>query len=284
MSAKVRRVVVSYRHDPARAWITALLVALGGITLGMGAAVKAPLPLRLAVPVALVVAAAAVVRPAVEVTRRPVSVRNHWNNGRVYECLRNAAPTAHVRILQTWIPEREQLFQRLEDLIVHHDKRFTIEVMLLHPGEPDGTAAELLGARLRHRFETLDEGRSHIVGTAAGLLALKDKVNQALKEKGAHINMSVKCYRFLPFGPVYEIGGHIFVGFYLSSRGSVNAPVLEIRRGSGPMWQAFHSVFGEPWDGADEVVAVQEGRLVFATPAAVTRRGQSSPRSADAAR
>jgi hypothetical protein len=201
-----------------------------------------------------------------EVTRRPSEVLPHWDDGRVFECLRKAPEDAQVRILQTWIPEKEQLCHRLEDLILEHGKRFSLQIMLMHPGAPRPAGDDLLDARMWHRDETRDYARSQIIDTAERFLSLQDKVDRGLAQQSARLNLSVRLYRFMPFGPLYQIGDRLFVGHYHPTRSSATAPMLEIRGGSGPVWRAFQSAFTEVWEEAEEVVDAREGELVVQAP------------------
>jgi hypothetical protein len=189
---------------------------------------------------------------------RHYRVLPEWDDAKVRDALREAAPGSHIRILETWLPHHETLAR----LLIDKDKDFVLQVLLMNPGprEPDG---DLLGARMQHRTEDFDRAgaRRHVLDTIETLLNKKKAVED---QSDRVVNLKIRVYTFLPFGPLYDIGGRLFVGLYPAHCASEYGPMLLIEERASDLWSLFDTHFKAGWGGAREVVECDAGAGTFA--------------------
>ena len=255
---------IPYQLDRGELPIVALAIGSGSALLAVGTAIDLPIAVLLAVPLAVYSFAAW--RLSKGFRFRAMSIHPEWDSRRINEALRSAPADATVRIMQTWVPEREQLFPLLERLLTQEQKSFELEVLLIHPGASDPDPLDLVAARVTRRDESRAHARSQIVATTEHLFKMKRRIDEARAGKLLPVQLSVRCHRTLPFGPIYQIGtDRLFVGLYLPTRSSLHAPMFEIRRTDSDYWQTFEQAFTDPWNTADEVAGVEHGDLVFAS-------------------
>ncbi len=206
-----------------------------------------------------------------------------WDSRRVNQALRRADPRATIRFLETWIPEREELCPLLEDLLTKHAKQFRLEFLLMNPGFQGDNTNDLLQARLLLRKENIEDGRQGILATTRRLLQMKLHVDRiwAIQHLGAQLDMSIRYYDFMPFGPMVQIGREMmFVGFYPNFEASEYAPMLAIKDDTSRMWNVFDSHFVGGWNNAREVYDRGDGMLEYKTPSPPSSGGNVGRTSA----
>jgi hypothetical protein len=194
---------------------------------------------------------------------RDVIIHASWHNERVTDAIKRAQDGTTIRIMQTWLPEREHLFPLIADEMTRSGKDLTLEVLLMHPGTSDPDADDLLAARVRHRDERRAQARAHIIDTIDHLFRMRDRLEKVSGKRG-RLDLAVRCHHTLPFGPIYQVGDErMFVGLYLPTRSSLNAPMIEIRRKESGYWYTFEQAFLAVWHDADTVEDVKFGDLVL---------------------
>jgi hypothetical protein len=253
---------ISYRLDRGKLPFIGLGIAAGSAALGFGAALDLPPAIPLLVATACYLCAAALALSGVHL--RTFSMHREWNAARVEKAIRAARDDVTIRLMQTWIPEREYLFPYLERLLVRENRRFKLEVLLVDPSQSDAPADDLVAARVRLRELTSERARADIVATIEDLFHMKSAVDQARRGKHPDLDLTVKCHRVLPPGPIYQVGGErMFIGFYPPTRSSLHAPMLEIRREDCDYWHTFQQAFEATWRDADTVETVEDGAVVL---------------------
>jgi hypothetical protein len=179
-----------------------------------------------------------------------------WDYSPIEAALRDAPPRSHIRILETWLPHVETLAPRLID----KDKDFCLQVLLIDPGSPVASG-DLLEARVEHRDDFDRPEAWHNVLEAINVLLKRRKAVEVQSERT--VDMKVRLYTFLPFGPLYDIGGRMFVGLYPAHAASEDAPMLIVDppakssndlsiRGEG-VWSLLDHHFKAGWKDAREV-------------------------------
>ena len=111
--------------------------------------------------------------------------------------------------------------------------------------DEEGKHFDILGARILHRLEDREMASMKIKDTIKQLVKLKDTVEEKWRKNGQNLTLKleIRQYDFLPFGPFYQIGDEVmFVGFYLNSCSSIHAPMLKIKRYSGPGSKVLRSL------------------------------------------
>lgn len=186
---------------------------------------------------------------------------DNWDSEKVYKTLKNAPPDATIRILQTWFPE-ENFVSRLEHLLISHNKRFSFEVLLLDSDGDGELQADLLSARVKLRKDASRTNAVEKINDAVkGLLELKRNVDAKWQEATPHgrrpptLDIEVRLYNFLPFGPIYQIGNDVmYVGFFLNYATSSAGPMLEVQNSSdNPLWRCFKRNFDKGWKGYSRI-------------------------------
>jgi hypothetical protein len=179
-----------------------------------------------------------------------------WDYSQIETALREAPPRSHIRILETWLPHVETLAPKLID----KDKDFCLQVLLMDPGSPDATG-DLLAARVEHRDDFDRPEARHNVLEALNVLLKRQKAVEVQSERT--VDMKVRLYTFLPFGPLYDIGGRMFVGLYPAHVASEDAPMLIVDRPAKPpddpsltsegVWSLLDHHFKVGWKDARDV-------------------------------
>jgi hypothetical protein len=243
--------MVSFRFDAVR-------VTLGGALLSVGAGVTELVgDLRLVGGVLFVLGVVVTTAGLVRIAERRVVIHDQWSTRRVIEALKRAPPDATVRILQTWFPE-EEFADCLCDLLVHEGKRFDLQVLLLRAHDARSRKSDLLSARVRLRGTDRSKAIREIGETLDMLVNLKRSVDEVWRAQGADgrkpkvLDLEVRLYEFMPFGPIYQIGGDVmFVGFFLNYDTSAAGPMLEVRKADQHrIWRKFEQDFERGWRDA----------------------------------
>jgi hypothetical protein len=243
----VRR--VTFRFNPIWATIGGVVISLGPALYVLDPKLKAVAVIILTLGVLLVISGLA------EVSAGRAVVHRQWSHERILRALAKAPETATVRILQTWFPE-EDFIDRLAQLYTDHGKRFHLRILLMSC-DPSGVN-DVLAARVRLRWIERSKAAADIIQTRDGLFRLKDNVEIALRRLTQEdsrletVDLKVKFYDFMPFGPIYRIGDEVmFVGFYLNHASSAYGPMMEVRKKRSPqVWQIFESNFNNGWNDA----------------------------------
>ena len=231
-------------------------VTIGGIIISLGPGLYGFDPkLKVIAFIVLGLGVVLTVTGLTEFSARSAIVHARWSQERILKALAKAPETATVRILQTWFPE-EDFIDSLMGLYLNDGKRFHLRVMLMNC-ESQGVN-DVLAARVKLRWIERSKAAADIIQTRDGLLRLKDNVDSFLRQLAQHegrletVDLEVKFYDFMPFGPIYRIGEDVmFVGFYLNHTSSVFGPMIEVRRKRSPLiWQIFEWNFNNGWDTA----------------------------------
>src|SRR2546429_2402257 len=250
-------------------------LALGGLLMAVGAALLAFLPglsdllglVRaelILFPInglLLVLGVVVAVRGSVSIAPKPSIHRDRWDSSEVLRALRQAGDFDTIRILNTWIPDVEEFTAHLQDLLIGRGKRFQIKVLLMKANPPNEEQPELLIARVRHRNIPPELAAVHILHTKDQIISLKEQVDEHWSRKldGRTLDLQIRTYDHLPFGPLYQIGERvIYTGFFLSYAGSGTAsPMLKITKspagvnGHGDanrMWSIFAEQMSRAWE------------------------------------
>jgi hypothetical protein len=182
-------------------------------------------------------------------------VHPQWELQKVLRELARAPERAAVQILQTWFPE-ENFVTSLEHLYLQDGKRFHLQVMLVNP-QAEG-AIDVLAARVKLRNIDRAKAAGDVTAALDNICRLKRNVDSAFRRSsvsGGHpdtVDLEVRLYDFLPFGPIYKIGDEVmFVGLYLSNASSVHGPMIEIRKKRCPdLWHVFEEDLSQGWIGS----------------------------------
>jgi hypothetical protein len=255
---------ITYEPHSTRTPLAAFLLATGSAALAAGQAVGLPPIARVPVALLAYLGAMALFALCLEV-KRPASLIARWDSKRVKKALTSAPEDATIRILQTWVPDVEDLTPFLEGLLIRKGKRFRIEIMLMDPGELEADSdADLLSARTRHRQETRSSARAEIVRSANHFRQMKEKVDKHWVKENRTLNLSVRWYRFMPFGPIYQVGDRrLFVGFYPPHASSLDAPMLELRSNRSELWESFQAAFIEAWPKTNPASTVGKEKVAM---------------------
>lgn len=173
-----------------------------------------------------------------------------WDDGLIKDAIRSAPTNSTIRILQTWLPDKEYFCPFLEDLLIEGEKQFRLEVLLINSDESN----KLLDARMKLRSETRNHAQHEIHATITRLAQMKQRVDAVWEKKysGAKLNLKVRSYEFMPFGPFYQVGKNkIFLGFYLNYESSVHGPMLVIGNSNSRIWKLFEENFINGWKDAE---------------------------------
>lgn len=208
-------------------------------------------------------------------SRSKVTVHHQWSLERVLKELARAPDRANVQILQTWFPE-ENFVTSLERLYLRDGKRFPLQVMLVNPA--DNGPADVLAARVKLRKINRAKAAGDVTTALDNICRLKVNVDSALARScpnGGHpetVDLEVRLYDFLPFGPLYKIGDEVmYVGFYLNHASSVHGPMIEIRKKRCPdLWHVFEEDLNRGW---------ADSAPYFPAPATKTPRTPRTPRT-----
>ena len=172
-----------------------------------------------------------------------------WDDKLIKDAIQSAPNNSTIRILQTWLPDKEYFCPILERLLMESEKQFRLEVLLMNSDESNN----LLDARIKLRSETRNHAQHEIHATITRLAQMKQRVDAVWEKKysGAKLNLKIRSYEFMPFGPYYQIGKNkIFLGFYLNYDSSVHGPMLVISNSKSEIWTSFEQNFVKGWKDA----------------------------------
>jgi hypothetical protein len=178
-----------------------------------------------------------------------------WDYTQIEAALRDAPPRSRIRILETWLPHVETLAPKLID----KDKDFSLQVLLMSPGL-SMDAPDLLASRVEHRNDfNRPEARRNIMETINVLRKRQKKVEE---ESDRVVDLQVRTYTFLPFGPFYDIGGRMFAGLYPAHTASEDGPMFIVDRStqdsvssdSKGFWSLLDNHFQAGWKDAKSIV------------------------------
>jgi hypothetical protein len=212
----------------------------------------------------------------VKFSRSKVIVHHQWSEEKVLRELARAPESAVIQILQTWIPE-EDFITSLEHLYLQGGKRFHLQVMLVNP--QDSGAIDVLAARMKLRGDkNRAQAAEEVTAALDDICRLKRDVDSELRRSWKNggrpdtVDLEVRLYDFLPFGPVYKIGDEVmFIGFYLNHVSSVRGPMIEIRKNRCPgLWHEFEKHLNKGWS---------DSTLYFPARTSRTTKTASTPRT-----
>jgi hypothetical protein len=193
---------------------------------------------------------------------QPIVIRGRWNSHEIRRSLQHASDVETIRILNTWLPDVEGFVATLRELLTQHGKRFQIRVLLMAANEGSDVQPGLLTARVRLRDMSADEAAQHILETKGALVKLKSQVDAywADGRDGRTLDLQIRMYDHLPFGPLYQIGENvIYAGFFLNDNTSEHAPMLRIMNCPGGIrddaitnrhWNLFVEQLNKAWENA----------------------------------
>lgn len=196
----------------------------------------------------------------VALSPRQAIVHVEWSQKRLIKALGNAPEAAVVEILQTWIPE-EDFIDRLRKLYIADGKRFHMKVLLMDPAE--GNTNDVLSARVKLRGIDRSKASGDIAHTRDSLLRLKrdvdkkfDELAKAGRGRAERMDIEIRLYDFMPFGPIYKIGEDvIFFGLYLNDTSSIFGPMIEVRKARSPeLWRDLERNLSNGWDASSTYV------------------------------
>jgi hypothetical protein len=236
----------SFRFEVVRVTIGGVIISLAGVLFELSPATR--IIAIIMICLGLLLAGDGLVT----FSRWKVTVHHQWSLEKVLRELARAPERASIEILQTWFPE-ENFVTSLERLYMHEGKRFRLQVMLVNP--QDEGAIDVLAARVKVRQIDRAKAAQDVHMALDNICRLKRNVDSALRRSPGNdsrpdtVDLEVRLYDFLPFGPVYKIGDEvIFVGFYLNHASSVHGPMLEIRKSRCPdLWHEFEEDLKQGW-------------------------------------
>ena len=217
--------------------LNTLRVTLGGVILALATGILTFAPsLQQACAVAFACGVIVTISGFVQVSLM-VRFYHQWNSSVLHRALSKAPPDATIRILQTWMPDRETFLPRLEELLTTEGKRFHFKILLVS----DTDMPDVLGARVRFRPESRREAADQVRSTIDQLKQMTQRVNQAWKSQhnGARLDLTIHSYSFMPFGPIYHIGDSMFVGIYPNHCSSAHGPMIVVKQNSSRCWDLF---------------------------------------------
>lgn len=242
------------RFSAGRFAAGATLLSVGSGAVSISTSLIMPGAILFAAGIVITLASVLTLRP------RPVIVYDTWDHHRVYRALEKAPEDAVVRIQQTWFPE-EDFVAKLQELLLQ-GKEYDLQVMLMDPGPDDEAPAELVAARVLLRELSAERGREEVRSTVASLTKMKDSIDTRRRETAARgrrprlVNLEVRLYSFLPFGPIYQIAEDVmFVGIFLDFATSAEGPMIEVRNTPGNrLWRILEHHFDQGWASPSSLI------------------------------
>lgn len=199
--------------------------------------------------------------------RRGCKVVPRWDDRLLENALRSAQPEATIRILQTWFPNRDAFCALLEELLTRRGKQFCFEILLMNTEKAENDFDDLLAARVLHRAETRSDAHHEIVLTVKRLMKMKQRVDRewGKKHPGRELALDIRCYKFMPFGPIYQVAqDRLFVGLYLNFESSTHTLMFVIQDHRSRVWEIFQDDFEIGWQDGKKVVGVdRDSQLIF---------------------
>lgn len=190
-----------------------------------------------------------------------ISVFKFWKESckQICKALKKAPNNSTIRIIQTWLPDLEDFIKEL-DILLKKNKKFKFQILLINydPDIKDDKSFDLLNARLKCRSgETRDHAIKKIEDSISQFKNLKKSVEKQWKEfrkEKLKLDLKIRQYDFLPFGPYYQIGNkEMFVGFYLNHCSSINAPMVKILPKAKTAWDLFEEHFEIGWKKSTKI-------------------------------
>jgi len=81
---------------------------------------------------------------------------------------------------------------------------------------------------------------------------MKERVDN--NRKGKYLKLEIKKYRFMPFGPIYQIDQKvIYAGFFINYDSSIRAPMVVVQNPKSEIWEIFERDFIDGWNDALDV-------------------------------
>ena len=185
-----------------------------------------------------------------------IKLISRWDDEMIRRTIKSAPSKSTIRILQTWIPDKEIFCPDFEEMLIDGDKQFRLKILLMNVCETGTEINDLLDARVRLRKEDRDYAKQQINTTVSLLMQTKQHIDKAWENKysGAKFDLEIRSYKFMPFGPIYQIGkSHIFIGFYLNFESSVHGPMLVIRNPKSRIWKIFEENFTRGWEDSEKI-------------------------------
>ena len=179
-------------------------------------------------------------------------VLSRWDADRVMESIAAAPDDSEIWILQTWFPDHEEFVALLESQL--RLKLLRLRVLLVNPRPPEDGNADILGARVALRDESREYAAIHVRAAVDSLVNIKKRVDRAHEEAGRELDLVIKFYDFMPFGPIYGVGhDEVFVGVFLCDRSSQAGFGVVMTDETSPEWSVIRNHFDHTWE-----VSVQE--------------------------
>lgn len=174
-----------------------------------------------------------------------------WGTKQVLQEIAKAGPSATVSLLQTSFPDAATVFPKIKSLL-KKGGTFKLRILMPHPTSAMGLA--VINARVKLRDEGSDFHRREIESQIRQLIQLKTDIDLAWEKTRDHakLDLQIRLYEHFPFGPQVHVGDKkSFVGFFLSSKSSVHAPMIELSPGDDPVWSVFREDFEIAWAAAE---------------------------------
>lgn len=165
-----------------------------------------------------------------------------WDRQRIVQLVRAAPSGSSIRIIQTWLGDRESLVPVLREEIIAKKKKFSIQVLLMNPRRK-----ALLDARALLRRETTAEIRANIQNTVSAFAAFSAELADAKADSNGS-SVEVRFFDHIPFGPYFEVGDKMLLGFYLSNESSQFAPMVEVQTKDCRESKVFRESFQLAWE------------------------------------
>lgn len=178
-----------------------------------------------------------------------------WDMRAIHTALLDTSANSTVRILQTWFPDKEDFIPFLQELLTTGHKHFRFQILLVDDSDSEG-GTDILAARVKLRREARKEGADNLRSSIEQLIEMKKHVDAtyAQEQHGTHVDLEIRVYDFLPFGPIYQIGDDVmFVGFYPNNCSSLHAPMITICDNKCRSWALFERHFTDGWKSSRAV-------------------------------
>ena len=121
--------------------------------------------------------------------------------------------------------------------------------------QPTKKNSNILLARIKLRDEDWEHGVNNIELSIDRFIKMKYKIEREWNKNKINENdkdtldLMIRQYDFLPFGPYYQIGENLmFVGLYPNYCSSINAPMIKIERDQLECWNRFAAHWELGWE------------------------------------
>lgn len=150
-----------------------------------------------------------------------------------------------VVILQTWMPNLEQLRQSLEKALA--DQRIPVRILLLHPASPVAGLRDEALRRVRDPAFAVDV-RASVQRCLAGLAELHAAVPAESREL-----LRVRVYNSLPSIAVHKVDEHFLVSSFLHRQLAIDSAQMEIDGSDTTMGRQVRQELDTLWDIGHDV-------------------------------